>query len=147
MIVDREYISTTYMRHQLAMQGIKTFETQKSLGFELLTESLQNLAVISAIMANHKSKKGENEYNYNFWEFKVPKNMANYLICVCLENQDGKLIENGYFIFPKSVIDKIGKNNTLSIFESDVSGIYNREPKINKHKYFKNYKIIKNDNN
>lgn len=143
MIIDKEYISTTYLRHQLALKGIKTFETQKSLGFELLTDSLENLAVISALMANHKTKKEENEYNYNFWEFKVPKNMGKYLVCICLENIDGKLKENGYFIFPKEIIEKMGENNTISIFESDISGIYNREPKINKHQYFKNYNLLK----
>lgn len=145
-ISDLAYISTTYIRHQLAMQGIKTMETQKSLGFGLLTNTLQNLAITSAVMTNHKTKKKETEYNYNFWEFKIPKDMGKYLICICLEKQDKKLIENGYFIFPKELIEKMGTTNTISIFESDLSGNYNREPKINKHKYFKNWKQLKNEN-
>lgn len=145
MVLDKEYISMTYIRHQLALQGIKTLETQKSLGFGLLTNSMQNLAIISAVMTNHKTKKGNKEYNYNFWEFKIPENKTNFLICVCFEFIEDKIKVNGTFIFPKEIIDKIGKNNTINIFESDISGIYNREPKINKHKYFNNYNLIKKE--
>jgi hypothetical protein len=95
-------------------------------------------------MSNHKTSKKGVDYNYNFWEHKLPLGDYDYLICVCLENQDGKVIENGWFIFPKSVLEKIGEKGTINIFESDISGNYAREPKINKHHYFKNWKVLEN---
>ena len=141
-IIDRSYLALTYARHELALRGVNTLETQKSLGFELLTSSLQKLATTSALMANHKTTKKDQDYNYNFWEHKLPNGDYDFLICVCLENQDGKVIENGWFIFPKSVLNKLGEKNTINIFESDISGNYAREPKINKNYYFKNWKIL-----
>jgi len=144
--INFEYLSKIYIRFKLAKKGIMTQEIEKSLGFELLTDSMQNLGVISSVMANHKSKKINNEYNYNFWEFKIPKSYGNFLICVCFEKLEGNnknnVKENGYFIFPKEIIEKIGKKGTINIFESDLSGIYSREPKINKNFYFKNWKLL-----
>ena len=142
---DLEYISNTYIRHEFAICGIKTIETQKSLGFGLLTETLQNLSITSALMTNHKTIKGKTEYNYNFWEFKIPKQLGKFLICICFEKFENEIIEKGYFIFPNQLIKKLGSKNTISIFESDISGIYSKEPKINKHKYFKNWRLIKNE--
>ena len=141
-ILNKSYLATMYLRHELALRGISTLEAQKSLGFELLTSSLQKLATTSAVMTNHKTKKKEVEYNYNFWEHKVPQGEFDFLICTCFEDQDGTIIENGWFIFPKKMIDSFGAKNTINIFESDISGNYAREPKINKHEYFKNSQIL-----
>ena len=137
--LNKDYLSRMYVRHKFASKGIITQETEKSLGFELLTSSLQKLSITSALMTNHKTKKKDQEYNYNFWEFKIPQGNYEFLICVCLENFEGNIKENGFFVFPKSILDKLGEKNTINIFESDISGNYSREPKINKHKYFKNY--------
>lgn len=140
--LNKDYLSRMYVRHKFAKKGIITQETEKSLGFELLTSSLQKLTITSALMTNHKTRKKGNEYNYNFWEFKIPKGDYEYLVCVCFENFEGNIRENGYFVFPRSILEKFGDKNTISIFESDISGNYSREPKINKHQYFKNYKQL-----
>lgn len=140
--INKEFIAKNYIKFKLGFKGIITQEIEKSLGFELLTDSMLKLGITSAIMANHKTKKENSEYNYNFWEFKVPENYGDFLICVLFENQDEEYKINGYFIFPKNLINSIGEKGTINIFESDISGMYTREPKINKHQYFKNYTLL-----
>ena len=142
MKINKSFVATKYVQFELGLRGINTFESPKSLHFGLLSESLQKLAITTSLMANHKTSKNNNDYNYNFWEFKVPENYGDYLICVCLEDFEGEIKTNGYFIFPKETIEKLSKNHTINIFESDISGMYNREPKINKNYYFRNWRLI-----
>jgi len=143
--IDKSFLGNSYARFELALRGINTLDTQKSLQISLLTNSLQKLAVTSALMTNHKTIKNNVEYNYNFWEYKIPQNDFDFLICTCFENQDNKFIPNGWFIFPKNIINKLTTKNTLNIFESDISGNYSKDPKINKNLYFKNWKLLKDE--
>jgi hypothetical protein len=141
--IDIGLIASTYTRYKLTLEGVNTFEVPKSLQFGLLTSSMQKLSITSSIMANHKTVKEDKEYNYNFWEFKVPQGGFDFLICVCLEKIEEKIKVNGCFVFPKEIVLKLSKNYTINIFESDISGLYSREPKLNKHKYFEHYENIK----
>jgi len=143
--IDKTFLGISYARFELALRGINTLDTQKSLQISLLTNSLQKLAVTGALMSNHKTVKNNVEYNYNFWEYKIPQTDFDFLICTCFENQDQKIIPNGWFIFPKNIIEKLSTKNTLNIFKSNISSNYSKEPKINKNLYFKNWKLLKDD--
>lgn len=142
MEINKNLLGINYARFELSLKGINTIDAEKSLQISLLTKSLQKLAVTSSLMANHKTEKKGIIYDYNFWEHKIPESEFDYLICTCFENIEGETKTNGWFIFPKSIIEKLGSKNTINIFESDISGNYSREPKINKHFYFKNWKLL-----
>ncbi len=141
-MIDHKKIAINYLKYKLSLKDIEILETPKSSKFDLLTEGLKKIIIITAIMSEHKTIKNNKGYIYNFWEFQVPKNTDyDLLICFCFENIEHELKINGWFSFP---YQKIEKSDSISIFESDISGNYIKEPKFFKHEFFNNTELFKN---
>jgi len=104
----------------------------------------KRIKVAYALRSEHRTKKKEDFYIYNIWEVNNLDTVdSDFLIVVLYDNLEDIVKELGVFIFPKEVVLKIREKKSITFFESDISGNYKKEPKINKHSYFNNFDILK----
>ncbi len=136
-------LALSYTYYLLCKKGFNVLFVNNS-NIDLFINSKKALVSYS-LKTEHKTKKNNNEYIYNIWELNynnIKEVDYDYLILVILENIEKEINEIGIFIFPKKIINKNLEKKTLTIFESDISGNYKKEPKFNKNFYFNNFTLI-----
>ncbi len=113
--------------------------------YDMLTDNLKKIKIVYSFKLIHKTFKNGRRYEYNMWELQIPEKINfDYLFFVIYEGENKEVPDIiGYFIFSSDLITEMKKSKSLSIFESDITGSYRKEPKINKFKYFKNVDILK----
>lgn len=136
-------LSNSYL-YYLATKNSIFLEFSKNANYDFFNESLKKIKTNYAIKTEHKTQKNNKNYIYNIWEFNIQDNQADYLILILFEKINKQTQENGLFIFPKEIIEKIKNKKTITIFESDITGNYTKEPKINKNFYYNNFNLLKN---
>jgi len=136
-------LSYSYIFYLLVKNSIDTSPVCGSSNF-VLNKNNKIIKVVYALKTEHKTKRNKATYTYNIWEVNNLEDVdEDFLIVLLYDNLEDFIKELGVFILPRDIVLKIRDKKSITFFESDLTGNYVKEPKINKHFYFNNFDLLK----
>jgi len=116
-----------------------------NVGFDFLGENGLKLEVKSALPSKNRkfSKKVNKCYEYTHWQFRVTtkkQQNTDYFICVPFETLSKCPL--GYFVFPKEEFKTLGRSDMITVFESDLKGVFKTKNKTDRHQYLNKWQDV-----
>lgn len=144
--MEKDYLtklSVSYAHYLLNKHHIEC-RSLSTTSSEIITESLKKLKITYGLKTEHTTKKNNQSYSYNIWELHLPSTGTyDYLLFIPLEQPGETIKELGCFIFPSEKIQEHQEKKSITIFDSDLTGNYKKEPKFNKNYFLNNFSLLK----
>ncbi len=138
---DIGYLGEVWVQLELARRGFYVSRVY-GLGVDFIGENGVRIEVKSALPSKNRAIKKGKIYEYVHWQFRVTTELqksADYFVCVPFSAEKVPL---GFFVFPRKEFTTLGKSNMITIFESDLRGLFKFRNKKNKHKFLNNWDLI-----
>jgi len=138
------YVGECYIPLELAKRKLKVAKIHE-VSFDFLAKNGAKIEVKSALPSINRSfkEKVNKTYEYKQWQFRVTtdeQRQSDFFVCVVFEKIEQDPL--GYFIFPNEAFKTLGKSDLISVFESDLRGVFKKMNKENKHQYLNNWDLI-----
>ena len=135
------YLGECYVKLELAKRSIKTLKTY-GFYFDFLTQNNCRVEVKAALPSKNRTFKKGKWYEYKYWQFRLShsKQQADFFVCVVFDTLEKP--PRGIFIFPRTALATLESSQGFSIFESDLTGDFKKQNKIDKVQYLNNWQQI-----
>lgn len=136
------YLGECYVQLELAKNNYMTLRADRFY-FDFLGQNGCKIEVKTALPSKNRALKKGRWYEYRAWQFRLStekQHIADFFVYTVFEEMSKPPI--GYFIIPQEEVAKIGPSNMLVIFESDLTGDFKKENKINRHRYLNKWEQI-----
>ena len=138
---DLAYLGECLVQGELAKRNFRVMRA--TFSFDFLGENGSRIEVKAALPSRTSKLRKGRFYEYKIWQFRLTTEKqqdCDFFVCVPFD-VDGKT-PLGYFIFPRHSINTLGKSNTISVYETDLSGNSKVRNKMNRNQYMNSWDLI-----